>query len=73
MRTTLAALLLLTGPVLAAEPIVGRASVTDGDTVVIRGTRIRLHGIDAPESGQLCNDAAGKSYRCGQVAALALA
>ena len=51
----------------------GRASVTDGDTVVIRGTRIRLHGIDAPESAQLCQDAAGKSYRCGQVAALALA
>ncbi|SFD70150.1 thermonuclease family protein [Methylobacterium sp. 13MFTsu3.1M2] len=73
MRTAVAALLLLTGPALAAEPIVGRASVTDGDTVVIRGTRIRLHGIDAPESAQLCQDVAGKSYRCGQVAALALA
>ncbi|MGE8127679.1 thermonuclease family protein [Methylobacterium sp. NPDC080182] len=73
MRHSLAALLILTGPALAAEPIVGRASVTDGDTVVIRGTRIRLHGIDAPESAQLCQDAAGKSYRCGQVAALALA
>ena len=56
MRTALAALLLLTGPALAAEPIVGRASVTDGDTVVIRGTRIRLHGVDAPESAQLCQD-----------------
>ena len=60
-------------PALAAEPIVGRASVTDGDTVVIHGTRIRLHGIDAPESAQLCQDAAGKDYRCGQRAALALA
>ncbi|GJD42838.1 hypothetical protein AFCDBAGC_0680 [Methylobacterium cerastii] len=56
----------------AAEAIVGRASVTDGDTVVIHGTRIRLHGIDAPESAQLCQDVAGKSYRCGQTAALAL-
>ena len=56
----------------ADEPIVGRASVTDGDTVVIRDTRIRLHGIDAPESAQLCKDAAGRDYRCGQVAALAL-
>ncbi|WFS07666.1 thermonuclease family protein [Methylobacterium sp. 391_Methyba4] len=73
MRTTLAALILLTSPALAAEPIVGRPSVIDGDTVVIRGTRIRLHGIDAPESAQLCQNAAGKSYRCGQVAALALA
>ena len=73
MRQALAALILLGGPAMAVEPIVGRASVTDGDTVVIRGTRIRLHGIDAPESAQLCQDAAGKSYRCGQTAALALA
>lgn len=56
----------------AADTIVGRASVTDGDTLVIRGTRIRLHGIDAPESAQLCQDAGGKDYRCGQRAALAL-
>ena len=72
MRHTLLALLLLSGPALAAEPIIGRASVTDGDTVVIHGTRIRLCGIDAPESAQLCQDAAGKNYRCGQQAALAL-
>lgn len=63
---------LLATPAFAAEPIVGRASVTDGDTIVIHGTRIRLFGIDAPESAQLCQDAAGKDYRCGQRAALAL-
>ncbi len=57
----------------AADPITGRPSVTDGDTLVIRDTRIRLHGIDAPESAQTCQDAAGKEYRCGQAAALALA
>ncbi|WP_244475646.1 thermonuclease family protein [Methylobacterium sp. Leaf466] len=45
----------------------------DGDTLEVRGTRIRLHGIDAPESGQRCKDVAGKDYRCGQAAALALA
>ncbi len=56
-----------------AEPIVGRASVIDGDTLEIRGTRIRLQGVDAPESAQLCQDRAGKDYRCGQKAALALA
>jgi endonuclease YncB( thermonuclease family) len=60
------------GSALAVEPIVGRASVTDGDTVVIRDIRIRLHGIDAPESAQTCQDATGKDYRCGQAAALAL-
>lgn len=60
-------------PALAAEPIAGRPSVTDGDTVVIRDARIRLHGIDAPESAQTCKNAGGNEYRCGQVAALALA
>ena len=60
------------GNAFAAEPITGRVSVTDGDTLVIRDTKIRLHGIDAPESSQLCQTAAGKEYRCGQAAALAL-
>lgn len=67
----LAGLLISATPVLA-EPVVGRASVIDGDTLDIRGTRIRLHGVDAPESAQLCQDAEGKAYRCGQTTALAL-
>lgn len=41
-------------------------------SIEIHGQRIRLHGIDAPESRQLCDDARGKPYRCGQKAALAL-
>jgi endonuclease YncB( thermonuclease family) len=53
--------------------IVGVASVVDGDTLSIHGTRIRFHGIDAPESAQLCTDGTGRSWRCGQRAALALA
>uniref|UniRef100_UPI001E4ABB8C thermonuclease family protein n=1 Tax=Microvirga roseola TaxID=2883126 RepID=UPI001E4ABB8C len=57
---------------LSAEPIVGRASVVDGDILEIRGTRIRFHGVDAPESAQTCQSADGKTYRCGQQAALAL-
>ncbi|MEL6059461.1 thermonuclease family protein [Methylobacterium sp. DCY52] len=65
--------MILNMPALAAEPITGRASVTDGDTVVIHGVRIRLYGIDAPESTQICQDASGTDYRCGQRAALALA
>ena len=32
----------------------GSARIVDGDTLEVRGTRIRLHGIDAPESGQSC-------------------
>ncbi len=71
MRRLALAFLLLTSPALA-EPIVGRASVIDGDTLDVRGTRIRLYGIDAPESGQSCQDAYHKDYRCGQTAALTL-
>ena len=73
----LAILLLAALPwgVSAADPgeITGVASVIDGDTIDIHGTRIRLHGIDAPESKQLCLDGVGKEWRCGQKAALALA
>lgn len=49
-------------------PIVGIASVIDGDTIEIHDTRIRLFGIDAPESRQICllND---KPYMCGQKSA----
>jgi endonuclease YncB( thermonuclease family) len=30
--------------------------VIDGDTIVVDGTHIRLHGIDAPELDQWCGD-----------------
>jgi endonuclease YncB( thermonuclease family) len=58
-------------PVSALAEITGTASVIDGDTIDIHGQRIRLHGIDAPESRQTCV-ADGEVWRCGQQAALAL-
>ena len=72
LRTALILFFLLSSLPVAAETITGVASVTDGDSIEIRGTRIRLHGIDAPESRQLCARASGQSWRCGQQAALAL-
>lgn len=57
---------------LGVAAIAGRASVIDGDTLEVHGTRIRLHGIDAPESDQVCTRADGRRWRCGQQAALAL-
>lgn len=65
----------LTLPAIGREgqpELTGVASVIDGDTIEIHGARIRLNGIDAPESGQLCRDSGGKPWRCGQQAALAL-
>jgi endonuclease YncB( thermonuclease family) len=59
-------------PVPATAEITGPAKVIDGDTIRIHGAKIRLHGIDAPESAQVCK-AEGKSYRCGTSATLALA
>ena len=57
----------------AQDVVSGPAHVIDGDTIQIRHLRIRMHGIDAPESDQTCLDGAGRTYGCGQVATAALA
>ncbi len=70
MRALTIVLCLLAGPTLA--DVAGVASVIDGDTIEVHGQRIRLHGIDAPESRQLCR-LDGKPWQCGKDAANALA
>ena len=52
-----------------ADDMIGQASVIDGDTLEIHSTRIRLWGIDAPESTQLCRGEDSLQYRCGAKAA----
>jgi endonuclease YncB( thermonuclease family) len=52
--------------------IAGRARVVDGDTLEISSHKIRLAGMDAPESDQVCRDESEKAYRCGHEAAEAL-
>ncbi|WP_084305860.1 thermonuclease family protein [Bradyrhizobium sp. ARR65] len=52
-----------------ATDLIGEASIIDGDTIEVHGTRIRLWGIDAPETTQLCRGEDSELYRCGAKAA----
>jgi endonuclease YncB( thermonuclease family) len=51
----------------------GQVTITDGDSLEMRGRRIRLHGVDAVESDQTCGRPDGKRWPCGRQAAFALA
>ena len=46
-------LLLLTLPSQAHADITGKPRIIDGDTIHINQTKIRLHGIDAPEMDEI--------------------
>jgi endonuclease YncB( thermonuclease family) len=76
-----AALVALTAPPasLAREDLAGafktasfQAKVVDGDTLIVDGTRVRLFGIDAPETNQTCSRGGGGAYACGAEAKAAL-
>ena len=67
--SVLAALIQAPASAAAADNLAGQASVIDGDTLEIPGTRIRLWDIDAPESSQLCRGDDSLQYRCGAKAA----
>ena len=51
-----------------AQVVAGSAKAVDGDTLEVSGRRVRLFGIDAPESDQTCQKD-GATWACGQVAA----
>ena len=67
----IALLAILTFACPALAEIAGIARVIDGDTIEIKGQRIRLNCIDAPESKQTCKRD-GKERRCGRDATVAL-
>ena len=60
---------LITTLILGAVPVVagitGTVRVIDGDTLDVGQTRIRLHGIDAPEIDQSCTTLTGQNWACG--------
>src|SRR5215475_3289332 len=64
----IAVIIASTGAAFSAD-IIGQASIIDGDTLEIHGNRIRLWGIDAPETTQLCRGDDSVQYRCGAKAA----
>lgn len=49
----------------AAAEEIGVPRILDGDTVQIASTKIRLLGIDAPETDQVCLDREGNKWSCG--------
>lgn len=69
-------LLILSAALLAvplkAQVMTGPATVIDGDTLEMTGMRIRLVGIDAPESKQSCTRA-NAPWACGEEASATLA
>ena len=60
--------------------ITGKARVTDGDTIKINNQKIRLFGIDAPETKQFCKEVYlsflifnfKRDYKCGEKSTNAL-
>jgi len=52
-------------------PVFGQIKVIDGDTLIFKGEKIRLDGIDAPETAQTCIKN-NKTWNCGKEATSAL-
>lgn len=57
----------------ASTLVSGSATVVDGDTIKLGPLSIRIHGIDAPEQGQTCQQRNGRPWDCGSVATAAMA
>lgn len=58
-------MMVLVHAALATGVISGAARIVDGDTIAIDGVKIRLEGIDAPESDQVCLDQQSTKWTCG--------
>jgi endonuclease YncB( thermonuclease family) len=48
-----------------AADLSGAPRIVDGDTLAIGATKVRLEGIDAPETDQVCLNANGVHWACG--------
>ncbi len=64
MRVWIIGLILLLSAAVAEAKVI----VTDGDSLVVDGKKIRLIGIDSPEYDQECQKADKSIYLCGKEA-----
>src|SRR5712675_2881916 len=68
-KLSLAAALMLTLPAIAgAADFTGVPKIREGDQIQIGTGRIRLFGIDAPSTDQLCLNTKGERWTCGVAA-----
>ena len=68
MKTTLLILLIILvsfSNFVFAKTINGKPRIIDGDTIHIKSNKIRLHGIDAPETKQTCK-IGNEEWYCGK-------
>ena len=71
---------IITSAISFEKIITGKARVTDGDTIKINNQKIRLFGIDAPETKQFCKEIYlsflifnfKRDYKCGEKSTIAL-
>jgi endonuclease YncB( thermonuclease family) len=50
---------------LASPSMAADAIITDGDTLILKGTLYRLQGIEAPQTDQVCLNENGAAWTCG--------
>jgi len=68
MKTTIlipSIILLFFSNFVFANTINGKPRIIDGDTIHIKSNKIRLHGIDAPETTQTC-EIDNEDWDCGK-------
>ena len=65
MRVAALTALMLMGAAAQAADLTGVPRIVDGDTLAIGATKVRLEGIDAPETDQYCINATGVRWACG--------
>jgi endonuclease YncB( thermonuclease family) len=65
MHVTVLSFAMLVSMATQAANITGVPRIVDGDTLAISTTKVRLEGIDAPETDQFCLNATGVRWTCG--------